>query len=65
MRMQDFIRKSSIEVSEDAFKIILPNMNNQIVTEEDILPDDNENKILDFVKNKGSITRADVERQKH
>jgi ATP-dependent DNA helicase RecG len=58
-----FYTKPSIEVSEHAFKIILPNMNNQIVTEENILPDDNENKILDFVRNKGSITRADVEKQ--
>ena len=52
-----------IESTSNAFKIILPNINRAEEKEKNSSLDDSENKVLQFTKKHGSITRSDAEKQ--
>ena len=52
-----------IESTSNAFKIILPNINRGEEKEKNSSLDDSENKVLQFTKKHGSITRSDAEKQ--
>lgn len=56
---RDAVKKPLVEVTEHAFKIVLPNIN-CIAT---VTVDGSEGKILELAKGSGSITRSDVEKQ--
>lgn len=60
-------RKPLVENTSNAFKITLPNINYSLEMPEtrenisSVLPDTDETKIIEFVRNNGFITRVDVE----
>ncbi|MFT8309988.1 MAG: RNA-binding domain-containing protein [Sporolactobacillus sp.] len=55
-------RKPIIEVSNNAFKIVLPNMNTTAPSPERHELPDNETRILELAEERGTIIRRDVER---
>lgn len=62
-------KKPIVENTSNAFKITLPNINAKHETEDDTEPktasflNEDEKKVLEFVKYNGFVTRADVEKQ--
>ncbi|MBQ4157785.1 MAG: putative DNA binding domain-containing protein [Clostridia bacterium] len=59
----DFALQPQIEVTENAFKITLPNRNTAVKSKEAAsnVPTSNDTVILDYVERNGEITRSDVE----
>lgn len=51
-------KKPVIEVSDNAFKITLPNLNYN----SSFKINDDEKNIIEFIKSKGSVTRPDIDR---
>ena len=53
--------KPIIETTSNAFKIVLPNLNENYFKERQPLIRNMEEEVLEFAKNKGAISRKDVE----
>lgn len=54
-------KKPSIETTDNAFKIVLPNLNEGSGSFSQIGADSEEQKVLEFIAKNGSITRKEVE----
>lgn len=59
----DVESKPLIENTSNAFKIVLPNMNNSAPIVKNTVLDDNEKKVIEFVQNNGPVARPDIEKQ--
>lgn len=54
------VKKSVVESTNHAFRIVLPNINSDIAIRKNTSLDNNESRVLEFARSNGAVTRADV-----